>query len=344
MTYIIDGNYNGPNLFPLTSATLPGHINISSVTVPSSGTYKAGDALSFAVTFPNSVTVSGFPILLLIVGSSFKHAVYTSGSGTAQLVFSYTVRTGDYDSDGISLGTSIGLNGGSLSSSAGAINLVLQNVGALSGILVDGATPQISSVGSSGTIARDAIVSVTGSQFGSKTGSIYLQRSDGSISTPQSILSWSDSIISFQVIQGDLPYSTTLKLVVDSFEGFSGTYSNVTLTSSGSTSVLTVTTPTTGQNVAPAPANSLIEYYPDTLDGSHAVTFNTDGSFSSSDSKYGREIRYRYWDPTKEAWSGFVVATIQGKPRNDSKGGDSSQLTSTSDRLVRSNSVSVPKA
>ena len=65
--------------------------------------FKAGEAISLTVAFDEAVTVSGAPSLGLNVGGQTRSATYVSGSGTNQLVFSYTVQSGDNDGDGVSI-------------------------------------------------------------------------------------------------------------------------------------------------------------------------------------------------------------------------------------------------
>ena len=70
-------------------------------------TYAAGDAIEVTVTFAESMTVDttdGTPQIGLTIGTMPKLAGYANGSGTAALVFSYTVAEGDLDPDGVSTG------------------------------------------------------------------------------------------------------------------------------------------------------------------------------------------------------------------------------------------------
>ena len=70
-------------------------------------TYRAGDVIEVAATFDRAVTVrqtgAGAPSLVLRVGAQDREAVYARGSGTAELVFAYTVAAGDTDADGVSV-------------------------------------------------------------------------------------------------------------------------------------------------------------------------------------------------------------------------------------------------
>ncbi len=68
--------------------------------------YRAGDAIDVAVQFDGVVHVRGSPVLTLLVGGSERQAALIGGSGTNTLVFRYTVRLGDDDDDGISIGAS----------------------------------------------------------------------------------------------------------------------------------------------------------------------------------------------------------------------------------------------
>ena len=68
-------------------------------------TYAIGDTIDATVTFDRPVTVEGdAPSLELDVGGTAREAAYSSGSGNAALVFSYTVVAGDEDPDGVSIG------------------------------------------------------------------------------------------------------------------------------------------------------------------------------------------------------------------------------------------------
>gem|GEM_PF-2450695 len=103
---------------------------VTTVDVPADGYYREGDVLSFTVNFSEQIHVNiqgGTPYLDVIVGSTTVHADYQSGSGTDALMFTYTVQAGDQDLDGIALGSSLVLNGGSLLDSADNEALLLLN-------------------------------------------------------------------------------------------------------------------------------------------------------------------------------------------------------------------------
>ena len=118
---------------------------VTSVAVPANGTYGVSQDLDFTVTFDDDITLNtgaGVPSLSLTVGSSTKTATYISEDGTNALVFRYTVQTGDLDADGISVGSAISLNGGTLRSGSGIdANLALDNIGNTDAVRVDGVAP-----------------------------------------------------------------------------------------------------------------------------------------------------------------------------------------------------------
>jgi hypothetical protein len=109
--------------------------------------FKARDTIPITVSFSNTVTVSGTPSLALKDG---KSAVYTSGSGTTQLTFEYTVADGDniQDLDVTSL-TELEMTDGTLTGPSGTeVELTLSAATALAGkhLLVDAQAPTGSAV------------------------------------------------------------------------------------------------------------------------------------------------------------------------------------------------------
>ena len=90
---------------PLNVATGPSvhKIEISSNPPEGRETYGIGDAIEATVTFSEVVNVTGTPQLGLRVGSLTRSAIYSGGTGTTALVFSYTVAEDDEDTDGLSV-------------------------------------------------------------------------------------------------------------------------------------------------------------------------------------------------------------------------------------------------
>ena len=87
-------------------------------------TYAAGDKIEVTVTFSEAVTVTttnGTPRLSIDIGDQPRNIPYDrydrAGTGTGQLIFSYTVFIGDMDPDGISVkANGIALGGGTIRS------------------------------------------------------------------------------------------------------------------------------------------------------------------------------------------------------------------------------------
>ena len=68
--------------------------------------YGVGQKIQITVTFDVAVVVTGDPEFAIRMGDTMnmivtKHAAYVRGSGTTELVFEYTVLSGDRDTDGI---------------------------------------------------------------------------------------------------------------------------------------------------------------------------------------------------------------------------------------------------
>lgn len=116
---------------------------VNSVSVPTTGSYGEGENMDFIVNYDKAVnvnTTSGTPELILQVGSETRHAIYLSGSGTPNLLFRYTVVTGDLDTDGVVVNT-LSLNGGTLTSEGIDANLSLQNIENTENVMVDAVAP-----------------------------------------------------------------------------------------------------------------------------------------------------------------------------------------------------------
>ena len=89
--------------------------SVAVTSTPAGGYYGASDTISFTVTFNGAVTVTSTPQFTFELGGRSRQAAYASGSDSTDLVFSYTVATGDDDHDGISWGANaLGLNGGAI--------------------------------------------------------------------------------------------------------------------------------------------------------------------------------------------------------------------------------------
>ena len=79
------------------------------------GGYAIGDEIQVGLTFSETVTVTGAPQLTLDVGGQSRTAEYSEGSAATRLLFTYTVASGDEDTDGIAVvANGLALNGGAI--------------------------------------------------------------------------------------------------------------------------------------------------------------------------------------------------------------------------------------
>jgi hypothetical protein len=129
--------------------------SLTSVTGPADGTYIIGQNLDFTANFTENVTVSGTRIQLTI-GAATVYATYQSGSGGSAIVYRYTVQSGDLDADGIETATSIDLNGGSIVDAGNNASSLTFSAPDLTGVLVEGVRPTVTSVVASPTMITDA--------------------------------------------------------------------------------------------------------------------------------------------------------------------------------------------
>jgi len=121
---------------------------VSNVAVPANGTYRTGQNLDFTVNVSEAVAVTGTPRIPLTIGSASVNAFYQAGGSTATaLLFRYTVQPGETDTDGITIGASIDLNGGTITDGADLpLTLTLNSVGNTTGVVVDGVAPSVTGV------------------------------------------------------------------------------------------------------------------------------------------------------------------------------------------------------
>ena len=151
---------NGSCSYSVNYSTTSPAPSISSVnSSTANGTYTVGSTISIQINFSEAVNVTGTPTLTLETGNTDRSINYASGSGSATLNFSYTVQTSDTSGDlGYVATNSLGLNGGTINSSAGnAANLTLPSPGAANSlsanksIVIDTTGPSVNSVTSSTT-------------------------------------------------------------------------------------------------------------------------------------------------------------------------------------------------
>ncbi len=102
---------------------ISGGVEITSTPQAASDTYGFEETVSVAVTFDSNVvvdTTNGTPTVTMAfsqggVGAGSRNLSYTSGTGTATLVFEYVVRVEDGDDDGlVIIANQLALNGGDI--------------------------------------------------------------------------------------------------------------------------------------------------------------------------------------------------------------------------------------
>ncbi len=101
---------------------------VTGVNSTASGVQTVGDTVTISVVFSEKVNVdvaTGVPTLTLETGATDRKAIYTGGTGTTTLTFSYAVQTGDTSTDLNYVATSsLALNGATIESVSG-VNAVL---------------------------------------------------------------------------------------------------------------------------------------------------------------------------------------------------------------------------
>ena len=140
--------YTAADTVAVTVRAAPLVTAVAVTSIPqASATYRQGEAIEVAVTFNRAVEVTGAPEIGLDVGGMTKPASYVRGSGTQQLVFSYTVQSGDDDDDGVAVPAN-GLAtpaGSAIADGDGAVVLLDHDaLAADTGHKVDGATAALS--------------------------------------------------------------------------------------------------------------------------------------------------------------------------------------------------------
>ncbi|MDD2729786.1 DUF4347 domain-containing protein, partial [Malikia sp.] len=236
--------------FTTASNQLP---TISSVTAPSNGSYQTGDVLSFTVATSAAITVTGTPrIALTLDTGGTVHATYASGSGTSSLTFSYTVASGELDTNGIGIATSIDLNGGTLKDGSSNDLTLTYTAPTLTGVLVDGVLPTVTGITSSTSNGAynegDTIsIQVAFSESVTVTGTPQLTLETGAIDRVVNYVSGTGTntlTFTYTVQAGDssadLDYAGTTALALNSgtIKDAAGNNATLTLASSGAANSL----------------------------------------------------------------------------------------------------------
>jgi hypothetical protein len=160
----------GDNASYLVDTTAPAvsSVGITGASGAQSNTLNAGDVVSVTVTMDEATVIDtsgGTPRVALNIGGSTVYANYVSGSGTASLLFQYTILAGQTDANGISIvANGLEANGGTLSDAAGNdANLSHSLATDNASYLVDTTAPVVSGVSSTtaaGTYGVGSVISI----------------------------------------------------------------------------------------------------------------------------------------------------------------------------------------
>ncbi|AWW31736.1 gliding motility-associated C-terminal domain-containing protein [Echinicola strongylocentroti] len=127
------------------------------------GLYGIDDAVAVTVVFNRPVWVNGgTPQIPLQIGEQAVMASYSSGAGSKELVFVYTVVEGDLDEDGVEFTQEVRLNDAAIVDSVDEpADLQVDGFPSTSGIGVDGIRPFVAAV----TLPEDGAYSVCGNSM-----------------------------------------------------------------------------------------------------------------------------------------------------------------------------------
>lgn len=144
----IDEQPSSPNQEENPDVSTPETANpltILSISSPSNGLYSESQSLDFILKTSRNVSVLGTPSLILNIAGFEKQALYRSGSGSDELVFSYEVESNLEAKSGILVENVIHLNSGLITALDNEEELALDfSPINLNDVLVDSKTPALS--------------------------------------------------------------------------------------------------------------------------------------------------------------------------------------------------------
>ncbi len=140
-----NANYKVDTTVPTVSS-----VAISSASGVQNSFLNVGDVVTATVTMSEIATVTSTPQLTLNIGGTDVLADYSSGSGTTQLKFTYTIQAGQTDADGISIAAnSLALNSGTITDLASNTATITHTlVGNSASYKVDTTAPLAPTIGS----------------------------------------------------------------------------------------------------------------------------------------------------------------------------------------------------
>jgi gliding motility-associated-like protein len=121
---------------------------VMDLVLPPAGTYKPGDAITIKALISEPVNIAGAASsidLTLNTGGTVK--AYLVKNDSAALIFQYTVKDGEGDTDGITINSKLQLNGGSMADAMGnPMYIDMDSVPATTAILIDGIGPGVTGI------------------------------------------------------------------------------------------------------------------------------------------------------------------------------------------------------
>ena len=179
------------------------------------GTYIIGQAIAITCTFDEAVTVTGTPQITL---SNADVVDYASGSGSANLVFTYTVGSGDTDSSDLSV-SSIAANGGTIQDDADNDFGTSITGGDLGSVLVDANVPSLTSVAAADSaygVGESISITVTWGEAVAVTGTPTLTLSNSATANYASGTGSTALVFTYTVAEND---AASADLSVSSYSG-----------------------------------------------------------------------------------------------------------------------------
>jgi large repetitive protein len=195
-----------------TTAPTVSTVAITGATGIQANTLNAGDVVSVTVTMNDATTVTGTPQLALDIGGTPVLANYASGSGTAALVFNYTILAGQTDANGISITLNgLALNGGTLTDAAGnAATLTHAAVTDNADYMVDTTAPTANLISTvEGPVYTPTVISPNSSAMvaSSEAGIAYLVNDTVTVANVASIAGAADNLWNSVAITGANVYT-----------------------------------------------------------------------------------------------------------------------------------------
>ena len=182
----------------LGSVTVDGDAPDMSGVAAADDTYKIGDQIAITVTWDEAVIVTGSPTLTL---SNSATASYTSGSGNAALVFTYTVAENDAASNDLTVSSH---SGGTIKDAAGGT--AASATGDPGTVVIDADTPDMSGCDATNAaygVGEAISITCTFDEAVTVTGTPTITLSNNDVASYASGSGSTDIVFSTTVAEGD---------------------------------------------------------------------------------------------------------------------------------------------